>query len=83
MMHRQMKCATTCKNQSPLCRWCVPTGWRFYVRKCKHDWEDAVLVTEEKEILKELKTKKHSSKQSLRYDYWLRCSKCDSFKAVI
>jgi len=37
----------------------------------------------EKEISKELKTKKHLKKQPLRYNYWLRCDKCDSFKAVI
>ena len=83
MTHDQMKCAVTCPNQSPLCRWCVPTGWRFPVRKCDHDWQDAVIATEETDISKELKTKKHKSKVALRYDFWLRCMKCDSFKAVI
>jgi len=83
VMHHQMKCAVTCLNQSPLCRWCIPTGWRFYVRKCEHDWQDAVTITEETDISKELKTKKHKSKVALRYDFWLRCLKCDSFKAII
>tara|TARA_B100000029_G_scaffold40251_3_gene37627 strand:- start:5917 stop:6168 length:252 start_codon:yes stop_codon:yes gene_type:complete len=83
MTHHQMKCATGCINQSPLCRWCIPTGWRFPVRKCNHDWEDAIAVTKETEILKELKSKKHKSKESLRYEFWLRCVKCESFKAII
>lgn len=82
-MNKQMKCESNCLNQSPLCRWCTPTGWRFPVRKCDHDWQDAISITEEKEIIKELKSKKHKSKQSLRYDFWLRCTKCKSFKAII
>ncbi len=85
MTHPQTKCATDCPNQSPLCRWCIPTGWRFADRKCDHVWEKASSAAKREghtEIVKELKTKKHKSGKPLRFEIWLWCERCERYKGT-